>query len=176
MMTNILSLKTIAYNRDLKAWVSPSHKEYHWVPGINLPVCSVVHDEIPTDCWCGIYSSPNPKTLDEYASYSNSIPVLLNNYSWVDIWTAPLDLNGMLVCRSGGARIIGVAWIDPNNEENLGFKDAQRWAAALQACEFFDVKAYPWKITKQLIQTTWIEWANVDPFDAKWIKQFNKEK
>ena len=173
---NAISLKTICYDTDLKAWVSPSHKEYHWHPGINLPTCSIVHTKIPTDCRCGIYSSPNPLTLDEYASYKNSILVLLNNYSWIDIWTAPLDLNGMLVCRSGGARVIGIAWIDPDKEDNPGFEDPQRWAVALQGAEYFDVNAYPWKITKQLIQTTWIEWANVDPFDAEWVKQFNKEK
>jgi hypothetical protein len=181
---NPLTLKTLAYNTDISAWCSPSKKDFLWKPGINKSECDLdirlSMAYIPNILdhqthHCGIYSSPNPKTLREYATYETSIVVLLNNYGFLDIWTAPIDLNGYYICRSWAARIVAVAWFHPIDENKPGYEqDGAKWAAACHAMDTFGINALPWKEIKEMIKVTW-NITGLDPFDKEYVKVFNKE-
>ena len=163
---NLLTLKTIAYNSTDDVLYSPSHRDFAWSKGViarACPRCEI--DSCDPNCTCGIYTSPNPETLKEYAKYAGSIHVLMNTFGWVDMWTAPRDiLDGRaVVMRSWGTEIIGIVAVDREKEQ-------LRALTMLRAAEIFEVAVFPWVMVKKMIQVSWRNMPGLiihDPYDKE---------
>lgn len=159
----ILSLKAIAYSTSTRTFCSPSRTDFAWQKGIMASSCHKNHDisnlEKVTDgikaCTCGLYSSPNEATLEEYKHYPNSIIVLLKLYGFWDLWTAPADIKDAFVMRSWGARIIGVQMED---------KTTQRYMSSVLAAQTFDVNIYPKSLVEEMLQANWVKNSLSNPF------------
>lgn len=164
---NLLFLKTIAMDPVTQTYHSPQKKDYIWSDDIMVAQCEKCAPvgTIGNDCHCGIYGSPNPEALVEYARHPTSFNVLLQAYGKVDIWTAPQDVGDGLayVLRSWAARVVAIV-----EDTKYQFWDSDnRATAAITASLLLNVSIYPLKLAKEMIATTWREHAGFDPYDNK---------
>jgi hypothetical protein len=163
-MPNLLVLKAVAWNEDLKGFYSPSHSDFVWPKGIVARQCDRCEiDHFDPICTCGIYASPNPETLIEYATKMNTVFVLLNTYGWVDVWTGPRDIPHTFIVRAWGAQIIGIV-----GETATGHPlklSPQREQAAYIGAERYGVDIYPWLLVQSMIAVTWREHVKFNPFN-----------
>ena len=164
---NLLSLKTVVWDDLAGSFRSPTRTEFIWPKGVIASDCHKCNDEYDPNCHCGIYSSPNPTTLKEYATYTSSVFVLLNLYGWVDIWTAPRDIPHAYVLRSWGAQIIGI--VGDNANGKVMSLSATRQLTAINGATYYGVEIYPWQIAEAMISVTWKRHTNVvkDPYIKK---------
>jgi hypothetical protein len=163
---NLLTLKTIVYNPAMDTFHSPTRQSFTWTREITArqcPRCNV--DYLNPGCTCGIYASPNPRTLIEYTTSRNSVFAVLNTFGWVDIWTAPDDVGPGLITRSWGAQIIGVVSTELNGEPLA----PQRQLCSVKLAENMEVDMWPWNMAKWLIKATWNQSYMIikDPYDPE---------
>lgn len=164
-MPNLLSLKAVVWSKKKQAFCSPSRQEFQWKIGIVWSECHTGQfcppQTIHPDCACGIYTSPNPEAIAEYAGDPNSIYALMNLYGTADIWTGPLDLPGTYVVRSAGSRVVGLV-----NTNMLGFVlSPRRQVNITLACDIFQYSLFSWDEAREMIRATWREKADMDPFE-----------
>jgi len=153
-MTLLLSLKAVAFDVDRNGFYSPSQCDFVWPRGVVERQCDTCNPrEFDPGCHCGIYSSPNPEILTEYAKFSNTVYVLLNLYGWIDLWTGPADISDTFVIRSWGAKIIGVlaTTADPKPRK----LPAQRQLSAILGVDYYGVDLMSWLQVKEMITITW---------------------
>lgn len=157
-MPYLLSLKSIAYDAQLREFFSPSHKDYMWRGDIMVAQCEecAPNGDIGLDHTCGIYSSPNPSAIKEYHIFPNSVMVLLNLYGTVDIWPGPSDLAWTYICRSWAARPVAVVTPWQGKGDTV----------SCLAAEQLGLIAIPWAVTKEMIRKTWARYCQIvqDPF------------
>ena len=165
---NLLSMKAVAWREDLGGgFFSPQRKSFVWSEGIVARACtSCPDDKVNPNCTCGLYSSPNPEALPEYAKYPSCCFVLLENYGWADIWTGPRDLPNTYVLRSWGAQIVGVVGTLQDGPLSL---EPHRFQTALLGVEKYNVKLFNWNVAKKMIEYTWMYSPDVgfSPFDTQ---------
>ena len=166
----MFSLKTIAWNSDRKVFVSPSHTEYSWKPGINWAICEkcAPNGKIGLDCTCGVYHSPNPEALEEYEFHKTSIIALVKMYVVYDIWDGPCNLSWTYPTRSDGIRVIGI--LGSGSLVSKGFLKGTRGITEGLALEKFHVSLYPWSTVRQWIQIKWLEYFQIDPYTDRRAK------
>jgi hypothetical protein len=167
----MLSLKTIAWDNDKKCFVSPSHTEYSWKPGINWAICEkcAPKGEIQLDCTCGVYHSPNPEALTEYESYPTSIIALVKMYGVYDIWSGPLpDLPWTYPTRSDGIRVVGV--LGSGSLKAAGFLEGTRGVTEVLALDKFQTTLLPWSLVRAMIQIRWLQHFQIDPYKDRRAK------
>jgi hypothetical protein len=162
---NILFLKTLAMNPNTLTYHSPQQKDFTWEGGIMVAKCEKCAPlgTIGIDCHCGIYGSPNPEALTEYAVHETSFNALLQAYGRVDVWTAPDDLWYCYVLRVWAARVIGIVETDGLD---LLAPDA-RGQAAITAAGYFNCGIYSIPMAKGMIDITWKAHLNIEPYGAK---------
>jgi hypothetical protein len=170
---NLLTLKALAFDAKTGTFYSPSHTGFEWRKGIIAKECSkCTIDHCDPKCTCGIYSSPNPEVLLEYAHYSTSIIALMDTYGWDDIWTGPHDLPFTYVMRSWGTQIKGVVGTDFRTNTELS---KTRQLSAMKACESFEVKAFPWFRVCRMIMANWATKGHLvkNPYDRDEWREIN---
>lgn len=162
---NLLSLKAIFWDEPRKGFFSPSRNAFQWFPGIVQRECNrgCEIDIINPDCTCGIYSSPNTKTLVEYAKRPNAVFALLNNYGWVDIWTGPHEFPGTYVLRSWGVKVVGI--VGTMTDGSALQLEPRRYQSALIGLDYFQVKIYPWEVAKEMMKFVWMRDVHINPFE-----------
>jgi hypothetical protein len=166
---NILFLKTLAMDPKTLTYHSPQRKDFTWQEGIMVAQCEKCAPEgtIGLDCHCGIYGSPNPEALKEYAVHPTSFVALLNAYGRVDVWTAPDDIWQCYVIRAWAARVVAIVAIkDEDTIYDILNGTDDRSMAAIAAITHFDVPLYPWLKTREMIEFTWEEHLQINPYMA----------
>lgn len=162
---NILSMKALSWRQDKLGFFSPQRGAFQWPKGVVASECRRgicgMH-KYNSDCTCGLYSSPNPKALDEYAKYPSTVFVLLNLYGWLDCWTGPKDLPHTYVARSWGAQIVGI--VGTMTDGSPLKLEPHRYQSALLGFEHYGVKMYPWEVAKDMIQMTWVDQLGFSPY------------
>ena len=151
---NPLFLKTLVWNEQTKGFCSPTHHDFVWPKGIVARYCAKCEtDNFNPECTCGIYGSPHPNTLVEYAKYKNSVFVLMNSYGWMDVWTGPSDLPNTYITRSWGAQIIGI--VGTMIKDHPFALSPQRLQVALLGVDYYQVEVLSWSVAKDMIAITW---------------------
>lgn len=179
---NILSVKCLAWSQERQVFHSPQKAEFEWKPGIISRACSKCPtDQINLDCTCGIYASPNPEALYEYAVWPNTLFVLMNTYGWVDIWSGPKDLYWTNVTRSWGTQIVGLISMNPVKVSHGNFEmkplNPAKQQSMLWAADYYQVNIFPWAVARSMIHTTW-ERAQYDQIGQglPWVDPFEDSK
>lgn len=160
----VLSLKTLLWKPNTQELVSPQKKFYTWQDGYMTAQCDSCGEEFDPECTCGIYHSPHPEALEEYAKYPSSIFALIKLYGWTDRWYAPMDvLKGKaFAIRTWRVRIVGFVADDPFGGAQWNL---QRMLAVTEVAQRFQkYLIYPWFQAKDLVRKTWIEEWNIDPY------------
>ena len=172
---NLLSLKVLVLDINKRAFKSPiqSHgrSEYLWTADRKMIAeCDKCQPgfsgTIGDECTCGLYSSPDLSAIEEYDGEAYSVLCLLNLYGTTDLWWGPtdyhfksLDLSTTIICRSWGARIIGIvsrndlpSWYTTKKHLN----EATKLKLASQiAADILNVDIFPWPIMEIMIKKTW---------------------
>lgn len=167
-----LSLKSICWDEGRKGFFSPSRPDFCWPKDqVVMSECTKCHRSrdvgaLDLDCTCGLYSSPNYQTLEEYHKFPNSVLVLMNTYGMSDVWGSPYDiLNGQAwVMRSWAMKIVRVVE-DPSWWHNLN--RSQTGALAIQ---FYGKKALSLNIVKTMISVNWTTLGYEDPYKCEETK------
>jgi len=166
---NRLSLKAVVYNPITNAFHSPTRQSFTWSKDVTARACPKCNtDQVNPDCTCGIYSSPNPAVLTEYARSRNSVYVVLNTFGWDDICLAPEDVGPGLVLRSWGAQIVMAVSTELNGQP----LEPQRQLCMIKLLENFDITPYPWGMVKTIIKVNWNQPYLIvkDPYDPEQYK------
>ena len=160
----VYSLKTIAWNNDIRKFVSPSCTDYSWEKGINWGICEkcLPYNQIQLDCTCGIYHAPNPEALEEYEIYPTSVIAFIKMYGAYDIWSGPDDLSWTFPSRSDGIRIIGI--LGNATLKDVGFLEGNRGNAEMLGCKIFEVKLWNWKQVRGMMRLAWKREFGIDPY------------
>jgi len=158
----LLTLKTIALDAANGTVHSPDRPDFQWGNGTMVATCSTCKniDVYNPNCTHGIYTSPNPEALDEYARYKNSIFVLGVIYGWFEPWPGPADLPNTFIFRSWGVRVVGLV----NTALDGSRLSPQRWFSAVKASEIFNVQGRPWNLTQAMITESWKQNFGVNPY------------
>jgi hypothetical protein len=180
-MTNPLSLKVLLLDVGKRAFRSPvtggGRPEYLWTADrrmiaecdkCNPGFSGVIGD----DCTCGLYSSPHLPAVEEYDGDPYSVLCLLNLYGKTDLWWGPTSshyggrlhegLANTVICRSWGARIIGIVsrddlptWYKGTRSGRSVDMRAKLTLASQIAADILNVDIFPWSIVEIMIDKTW---------------------
>jgi hypothetical protein len=169
---NLLSLKVLVLDINKRAFRSPvmSHgrPEYLWSADRKMIAeCDKCNPgfsgTIGAECTCGLYSSPHLRAVEEYDGEEYAVLCLLNLYGTTDLWEGPLDhrldLTDTIICRSWGARIIGI--VDRTTLPRGYITDRRPIAlphlilASQIAADILNVDIFPWPIVKIMLNKTW---------------------
>jgi hypothetical protein len=180
-MTNLLSLKVLNLNVSKRAFRSPvtggGRPEYLWSADRKMIAeCDKCNPgflgTIGDECTCGLYSSPDLPAIAEYDDNVYAVLCLLNLYGTADLWWGPneitlggWDLSNTVICRSWGARIIGIVdrldlpfWYPTQR----GHSEKPKLVLASQiASDILNVDIFPWSIVEIMIKKTWEEKTNI---------------
>ena len=168
----MLSLKTIVWDEDRKTFCSPLHTEFVW--DLEKPIYAMCERCAPNgtiglNCTCGVYTSPNIESLDEYESFPTSIIAWVQLYGRVDVWSGPEpDLPWTFPTRSDGAEVIGI--VASGSLHQMGFLKGTRGITEALATEKFRKHFYSWSYVRYLTQASWIRDAQIDPYKDRRAK------